>query len=162
MNDDDLDKLKAAMRAATPVPDDANKAANLALARKSFERFQGTTGALRQTPDGPETGLARELRMMLNFLSNRVALAATTAIVAAGAVILLPMGDALDPPQMPGDSGSVAPVPMLDRPAEANASLKVRSASTERHLRAQSTETALEGGDIFAESIGGVPFEHLI
>ncbi len=162
MNDDDLDKLKAAMRAATPVPDDANKAANLALARKSFERFQGTTGALRQTPDGPETGLARELRMMLKFLSNRVALAATTAIVAAGAVILLPMGDALDPPQMPGDSGSVAPVPMLDRPAEANASLKVRSASTERHLRAQSTETVLKGGDIFAESTGGVPFEHLI
>ena len=78
MNDNDLDKLKAAMRAATPAPDHANKAANLALARNNFDRVQGSAIVPRQTPDCPESGFARELKKMLNVLSNRAALVATT------------------------------------------------------------------------------------
>lgn len=162
MNDDDLDRLKAIMRAATPLPDDANKVANLALARKSFERFQGSTDALRQTPDWPETGLARELRMLLNFLSNRVALATTTAIVAVGAVMLLPIGDPPDPLTFSGDKEFVAPAPMLDGLDDAESPAELLAAPAELRQRAQSTETVLEGGDFFAESTGGIPLEHLI
>ena len=146
MNDDDLDKLKAAMRAATPAPDDANKAANLALARKNFDRIQGSADALRQTPDRPKSGLARELRMMLNVLSNRVALATTTAIVAVGAVMLLPNGDALDPPTISASREAVAPQPALDYQATAGATEEVLSSadrvSAERRLRALSRTTA--------------------
>ena len=162
MNDDDLDRLKAIMRAATPAPDDANKAANLALARKSFERFQGSTDALRQTPDCPETGLARELRMTLNFLSNRVALATTAAIVAVGAVMLVPIGDAPDPLTLSGGHEFVAPAPMLDRLADAESSADLIAAPAERRRRAQMPATTLMGGDIFADSTGGIPIEHLI
>ena len=146
MNDDDLDKLKAAMRAATPAPDDANKSANLALARKNFDRIQGSADALRQTPDRPKSGLARELRMMLNVLSNRVALATTTAIVAVGAVMLLPNGDALDPPTISASREAVAPQPALDYQATAGATEEVLSSadrvSAERRLRALSRTTA--------------------
>ncbi|MYA89239.1 MAG: DUF3520 domain-containing protein [Boseongicola sp. SB0662_bin_57] len=146
MNDDDLDKLKAAMRAATPAPDDANKAANLVQARKNFERFQGSADALRQTPDSPETGLAREPRMMLNFLSNRVALAASAAIVAFGAVMFLPIGDALEPPTISSSSESLAPDPALDYQAQAGATAEVLSSasqmSAERRLRALSPTDA--------------------
>ncbi len=146
MNDDDLDKLKAAMRAATPAPDDANKAANLALARKNFDRIQGSADALRQTPDRPKSGLARELRMMLNVLSNRVALATTTAIVAVGAVMLLPNGDALDPPTISASREAVAPQPALDYQATAGATEEALSSadrvSAERRLRALSRTTA--------------------
>ncbi|MDE0694345.1 MAG: hypothetical protein OXH76_00745 [Boseongicola sp.] len=121
MNDDDLDKLKEAMRAATPAPDDANKAANLVLARKNFERFQGSADALRQTPDCPETGLAREPRMMLNFLSNRVTLVASTVIVAFGAVMLLPVGGVLKPPTIFPSREALAPEPVHDYQAQASA-----------------------------------------
>ena len=151
MNDDDLDKLKAAMRAATPAPDHANKAANLALARKNFDRFQGSADALRQTPDCPKTGFARELRMMLNVLSSRVALAATAAIVAVGAVVLLPIGDALDPPTISASREAVAPEPALDYQAKAAATEEVPSsagrASAERRLRALSPTTASEDSE---------------
>ncbi|MXY33374.1 MAG: VWA domain-containing protein [Boseongicola sp. SB0664_bin_43] len=167
MNDDDLDRLKEAMRAATPVPDDANKAANLALARKNFERSQGSTNALRQTPDCPETGLARVPRMMLNLLSNRVALAASTAIVAFGAVILLPTGDAPDQPTISAGRETVVHRPALDRLAEAGATVEAPPsagrASAERHLRAQSRTTALRDGEVLGDAMGEIGFEsHIV
>ncbi|MDE0003824.1 MAG: hypothetical protein OXQ29_14135, partial [Rhodospirillaceae bacterium] len=71
MNDNELDRLKAAMRAATPAPDGAKKAANLALARERFDLIQGSADVLRQTPDGPETGMVRRVMMLLNLISNR-------------------------------------------------------------------------------------------
>ena len=146
MNDDDLEKLKAVMRTATPAPDDANKTANLALARKNFERFQGSADALRQTPDCPETGFFREVRMLLNFLSNRVALAASAAIVAFGAVMLLPIGDALGPPTISANREAVTPEPVPDYQAQAGATAEVPSSadrvSAERRLRALSPTTA--------------------
>ena len=162
MNDDDLDRLKEALRAATPAPDDANKAANLVLARKNFERFQGSMDALRQTPDRPETGLAREPRTMLNFLSNRVALATTAAIVAVGAVMLLPIGDAPDPLTLSGGHEFVAPAPMPERLADAESIAELIAAPAERRQRARMPATTLMGGDFVADSTGGDAFEHLI
>ena len=100
MNDNELDRLKAAMRAATPAPDGAKKAANLALARERFDLIQGSADVLRQTPDGPETGIVRRVMMMLNLLSNRAALTAATAIAAVGVLVLLPTRDELYPPPM--------------------------------------------------------------
>ena len=161
MNDDDLDKLKAAMRAATPAPDDAKKAANLALARKNFDRFQESADALRQTPDSPVTGFARELGMMLNFLSNRVVLAASTAIVAFGAVMLLPIGDALDPPTISASREAVAPEPVLDYHAQAGATAEVPPSadrvSAERHLRALSPSAASRDSEDSPYDTEGVP-----
>lgn len=161
MNDDDLDKLKAAMRAATPAPDDAKKAANLALARKNFDRFQGSADSLRQTPDGPVTGFARELGMMLNFLSNRAVLAASTAIVAFGAVMLLPIGDALDPPTVSASREAVAPEPVLDYQAQAGATAEVPSSadrvSAEQHLRVLSPSAASRDSEDSLYDTGGAP-----
>ncbi len=152
MNDDDLDKLKEAMRAATPAPDDANKAANLVLARKNFERFQGSTDALRQTPDCPETGLAREPRMMLNFLSNRVTLVASTVIVAFGAVMLLPVGGVLKPPTIFPSREALAPEPVHDYQAQAGATAEMlssaRQMSAEPRVRALSPTAASVDGKI--------------
>ncbi|MDE0522553.1 MAG: VWA domain-containing protein [Boseongicola sp.] len=166
MNDDDLERLKTVMRAATPVPDDAKKAANLALARKSFERFQGSKDALRQTPDRPETGLARELGKMLNFLSNRVALATSTAIVALGAVMLLSIGVALDPPTISASREAVTPEPALDYQAQAGATAEVRSsagrASAERRLQALSPTTASGDSDDAPYAMGEIGFERHI
>ena len=100
MNDNEFDRLKAAMRAATPAPDGARKAANLALARERFDLTQGSADVLRQTPDGPETGMVRRVMMMLNLISNRAALPAAALIAASGVLVLLPTRDALNPPPM--------------------------------------------------------------
>lgn len=97
---DDLDDLKAAMRAATPAPDPDAKAENLALAQKNFETLQESRAEARPTSDRPGSGIWRGVRFMLNTLSSRAALTATTAIVAVAFVALTPAGrDLLMPPQ---------------------------------------------------------------
>ena len=170
MNDDDLDKLKATMRAAMPAPDAAKKAASLALARKNFDRFQGSVDVLRQSPDRPETGFAREPRMMLNFLSSRMALAASTVIVAFGAFMLLPIGDAPDLPAISASREAAAPEPvpgglvdaeLAGEPFAAPAEQRLRAEVAERRPRAQVPAAMLEGGENLAAA-GEFPLEHLI
>ena len=91
---DDLNDLKSAMRAATPSPDPARKAADLALAQKNFAqmqmRRQGSADTARQTSDVPKTGLFRGVANMFASLSTRGGLVATTAIVALGLVVVSP------------------------------------------------------------------------
>ncbi|MEM6482305.1 MAG: von Willebrand factor type A domain-containing protein [Pseudomonadota bacterium] len=87
---DDLDRLKAALDAATPQHDPKRKAENLALARKNFAERQGSEDSVRQSSDRPVTGLFRGLKNMISQMNPRGALVATTALVAVGLVITLP------------------------------------------------------------------------
>ncbi|WP_306127424.1 von Willebrand factor type A domain-containing protein [Roseovarius sp. MMSF_3350] len=87
---DDLDDLKAMMRAATPKPDADRKAADLALARKNFADLQEARDGARQTSDRPRKGLVRGVRDMLMRMNTRGALTATTALVALGMVVVVP------------------------------------------------------------------------
>jgi Ca-activated chloride channel family protein len=88
---DDLDDLKAAMDTATPPPDAAKKAAHLALARQNFDQLQGSRPGTRPTSDRPARGLFGGVAKMFSTLSSRGAMTATTALVAVGIVISLPM-----------------------------------------------------------------------
>ena len=96
---DDLDDLKAAMKAATPAPDAAKKAAHLALAQKNFEDLQGSRNQARPNSDRPASGLWTGVRNMFATLTTRGGLVATTAIVAVGFVVLSPAGRDLLRPQ---------------------------------------------------------------
>ncbi|KRS13467.1 von Willebrand factor A [Roseovarius atlanticus] len=87
---DDLDDLKAMMRAATPKPDADRKAADLALARKNFADLQEVWDDARQTSDRPKAGLVRGVTDMLTRMNTRGALTATTALVALGMVVVVP------------------------------------------------------------------------
>ncbi|MEM6596374.1 MAG: von Willebrand factor type A domain-containing protein, partial [Pseudomonadota bacterium] len=87
---DEFDDLKQAMKAATPAPDAAQKAAHLAMARKNFETLQGSEGEARPTSDRPKPGIFRGVREMLNTMSTRGALTASTAFVALGLVVVVP------------------------------------------------------------------------
>lgn len=99
MNDDDI--LKG-LKANPPRPDAEKRAADIALARKNFADLQGSRDGVRQTSDRPEKpGLIGGLKTMLNALTSRGGLTATTAIVAVGLVAFLPT--LRDPgPLMPG------------------------------------------------------------
>lgn len=100
---DDLDDFKAAMTAATPSPDAAKKAADLVLARKNFETLQGSQGGARPTVDRPATGLWTGVKTMLNKLTTPAGLTASTALVAVGLVVMLPMDFQRSEPLRLGD-----------------------------------------------------------
>ncbi len=107
---DDLDDLKTLMDAATPRPDAARRAENIALAQKNFETLQGSRDGLRPTSDRPIKGVLSGVRNMLNILTSRAGLTACTALVAVGLVGFTPVGDMLLRP------GSVAEGDLISEP----------------------------------------------
>ena len=112
---DDLDDLKSALRAATPAPDPARKAENLAVAQKNFARAQGSAGGARPMSEGPQPGLWTGVRKMLKSLSPRAVLVASTALVAVAVVTLTPMRDLMMPPDV-----GLAPLPPMVEPTVAD------------------------------------------
>lgn len=102
MTDDELEALRAALKRA-PEPDPDAKAEGLALAMKNFDALQGSRGAVRPNPASPDgAGFRYGVRRMLNLLTSRGALVATTS-VAALAVAVVALGPLLleGPPQGP-------------------------------------------------------------
>ena len=85
---DDLDDLKQALDAATPSVDPAVKADHLALAQKNFADLQGSRDDTRPMSNRPVRGLWTGAIAMLNTLTPRAALTATTAFVAFGFVVV--------------------------------------------------------------------------
>lgn len=88
---DELDDLKTLMGSATPAPDTARKVQNLARAQEKFEQLQGSHVHARPTDKrGPLARLTEGAKSMLNTLTHRGALTATTAIAAVALVMIVP------------------------------------------------------------------------
>ena len=88
---DDLENLKALMEAATPAPDVNRRAENLAMAQENFIRAQGLRSDKRPTVKrGPIVRFTEGAKSMLNILSHRGVLTATTAIAAVALVMIVP------------------------------------------------------------------------
>ncbi|PXW68866.1 Ca-activated chloride channel family protein [Loktanella sp. PT4BL] len=99
---DDLNDLKAMMDAATPRPDLARRAENIALAQKNFADLQGSAQAARPTAVTGPKGLWTGVKTMLSTITTKGGLTATTALVACGFLIMTPQGqDLLRPPSSP-------------------------------------------------------------
>jgi len=116
MNDDfDLDDLKSAFDAATPAPNATRKAENIALAQKNFADLQGSRTQSRPTF---RNKIWTRIKTMLNSLTSRGALTATTAIVACGFMFVTPQGrDLLRGPQQvmdPTAVGSDVAIPTIE------------------------------------------------
>ena len=93
MNDDfDLDDLKSLMDDATPAPNAARKAENIALAQKNFADIQGSREQPRPTF---RSNIWTRIKTMLKTLTSRGGLTATTAIVACGFMFITPLGQNL-------------------------------------------------------------------
>ncbi len=97
----DFDDLKAMMDDATPRPDAARRAENLALAQKNFNDLQGSRVAPRPTPVTGPKGLLTGVKTMLNMMTSKAALGTTTALVACGILFLPQMQDVLRGPSTP-------------------------------------------------------------
>ena len=88
-DDFDLDDLKSALNDATPAPNSARKAENLALASKNFASLQGSRQQPRPTSS---RNIWTGAKTMLNHLTSRGGLTVTTAIVACGFMVATPFG----------------------------------------------------------------------
>jgi Ca-activated chloride channel homolog len=91
---DELDDLRAALKAA-PAPDGDAKARAMALAMENFDKLQGTATASRSSEDRTKAAPLNGVRRMLNLLTSRPALAATTSVAALiiGVAVILPVAD---------------------------------------------------------------------
>jgi Ca-activated chloride channel family protein len=92
---DELDRLKAALKAATPQPDVDARARAVALARKNFEAAQGSAAEVRPTPDRPrKAGPFEGVKDMFSRIGLRPALYATSslAVIGLGLILVLPTG----------------------------------------------------------------------
>lgn len=88
---DELDDLKAAFDAGTPAPDETRKRENIALAEKNFANAQGLDDGARQTiQKGPIGSAMNGVRTMIEALTTRGGLTATTALVAVGFLVATP------------------------------------------------------------------------
>ncbi|WP_300069831.1 VWA domain-containing protein [uncultured Ruegeria sp.] len=88
---DEFDDLKALMDAATPAPDARRRAENLELAQENFMRAQGSRAGMRPTVKrGLMVRMTEGAKSMLNTLSHRGVLTATTAIAAVALVMIVP------------------------------------------------------------------------
>lgn len=89
---DELDALKAALRA--PAPDPVAKDAAIRLAMDNFDRLQESTPAPRPNQDRPQrAGFLNGVRAMIQAFNSRPLLAATTSVAAlcVGLVVILPL-----------------------------------------------------------------------
>ncbi|MXQ08864.1 DUF3520 domain-containing protein [Alphaproteobacteria bacterium GH1-50] len=103
---DDFDDLKRAFDSATPTPDAARKARTLAEAQKNFRALQEGSARARLTSDAPEKGaFGKGVRRMIDAITTRGGLTATTALVAVGFLVLTPLGDRVLAPDLSGPAG---------------------------------------------------------
>jgi Ca-activated chloride channel family protein len=104
---DDLDDLRAALKAA-PAPDGDAKARAMQLAMENFDRLQGLAQASRSSEDRPRAAPLNGVRRMFHYLTSRPALAATTSVAALiiGVAVILPVADL----RLPGRAEKPEPV----------------------------------------------------
>jgi len=132
---DDLDDLKSALNAATPTPDPAKKAANLALAQKNFTALQGSRNGARPTVDAPKRGWFTGVANMFSTMSTKGVLTATTALAAVGLIVIMP-----DWSQTVDLGLPKAPLPVVQKEIKSDARLRseVAEADTDEMMAAES------------------------
>jgi Ca-activated chloride channel family protein len=108
---DELERLKAALKAAEPAPDPGRRAEALARAMAEFERVQGSAATARPMSDRPEAraGLRTGARAMIDRLTSRAALAGTASLAVIALAIAV-IGPDLMPPR-PVTAPQPAPAP---------------------------------------------------
>ena len=84
---DDLDDLKQALNAATPVPDSVVRTAHLALAQKNFADLQGSRDDARPMSNRPTRGFWTGALDMLNTLTGSFAIIRSGAFGEDGATL---------------------------------------------------------------------------
>jgi Ca-activated chloride channel family protein len=159
---DDLEGLKAALRAATPAPDPASKTKTLRLAMENFDRLQESQGGLRLSSDRPHGGAdAKGVWKMIKTLTHRPILATATSALALCAVAFVGLPLVI---QHPGPGPLVeSPAPKLAPPAGTERPVAAALAATAPAPKlAEAPQAPANAGAVNDEtpSVGGTVVAH--
>lgn len=124
---DDLDALKALM-ADTPAPNEDKKQADIALAKKNFDDFQGSTDDARLTSESTpiQARWISGVKNMFNAMTSRAGLAITTSIAAVGVgVVVFAPKDGPDFVTLPGADDAPVVAELADHAEPDNELLSV-------------------------------------
>lgn len=106
---DELDDLKAAFEAATPAGDPARRAENLRVAEENFAALQGSNVETRlPSKRTPVARIGKGVKQMLDALTTRAGMTATTALVAVGILAVLPISPFQNTPDAFGPLTEIA------------------------------------------------------
>ncbi|WP_333816153.1 vWA domain-containing protein [Tabrizicola sp.] len=150
---DDLDDLRAALKAA-PAPDEDAKTRAMRLAMENFDRLQGSHEASRSSEDRPRAAPLNGVRRMFQYLTSRPALAISTSAAALliGVAVILPVADLrIGKPVVPTEAPKEVPVakkaePMVT-PEPAPATTATPTGGEGATLTAETGNTAQSGAD---------------
>lgn len=143
-------RLKAALKAA-PSPEAEARARALALAMENFDRLQASGAEARPKEDRPRrAGFFQGARSMMNFLTSRPALAATTSVAAliVGVTVLLPVAENLTPPAMPKLAAPEAPHVPASSVADAGAPAAEKTGQVAEPAPAKPADLVLEAAPV--------------
>ena len=178
MTQDPLDALKSALQ-GLPGPDSETKARHIARAEENFAQFQENRDQARLTSDRPAlSGFLRGVKTMLNLLTTRGALTATTSLAALGLVafVILP-STGLDRNWQAGDATAPTPASVEQTTNDDRASIvantgsEIAASQPERKVEneAKSLSDAASEGDLMmaepmvaeemAEAFAAAPIE---
>ncbi len=145
---DELDEIGRAMERATPAPDAARKAEAMRRAMEEFDRVQGSAGVVR--PSDRRGWTARVMdgaTEMLKTMTTGGGLAATTALVAVGVILVLPEGREVLRPPAPAVVMERAEVPKAEpraaEPAQMQAPTEQAAAENDAPAMAGAVGTGL-------------------
>lgn len=149
---DEIDDIRRAMERATPAPDAARKAEAMRRAMAEFDRVQGSAEAMR--PSDRRGWTARVMdgaTAMLKTMTTGGGLAATTALVAVGVILVLPEGREVLRPPAPAVVMERTEMPEAERRAAVPATTQAlpQAAGAEREAAA-ATDAATAGGLVAA------------
>ena len=169
---DDLEKLRAGLKALPPDPDPSVKAAALARAMESFGRAQESAKQPRPMSDRPErAGLLTGVRDMLNRLTTRPALTMTASVAAiAVALAIYPAlqrgvslpGGVIQPAPRPAPAAlaakrvapdSIAPLPEVNTEAYSNAAANPVKVTAEEPVSTFSIDTDTASWSVLRSSL---------
>ncbi|WP_395541607.1 von Willebrand factor type A domain-containing protein [Neotabrizicola sp. sgz301269] len=143
-------RLKAALKAA-PSPEAEARARALALAMENFDRLQASGAEARPKEDRPRrAGFFQGARSMMNFLTSRPALAATTSVAAliVGVTVLLPVAENLTPTAMPKLAAPEAPHVPASSVADAGAPAAEKTGQVAEPAPAKPADLVLEAAPV--------------
>jgi Ca-activated chloride channel homolog len=149
---DEIDDIRRAMERATPAPDAARKAEAMRRAMAEFDRVQGSAEDMR--PSDRRGWTARVMdgaTAMLKTMTTGGGLAATTALVAVGVILVLPEGREVLRPPAPAVVMERTEMPQAERRAAVPATTQTlpQAAGAEGEAAA-SADAATAGGLVAA------------
>ncbi|MEZ5913390.1 MAG: VWA domain-containing protein [Paracoccaceae bacterium] len=137
---DELEKLRAGLKAAPPAADPAARAKAMRRAMQSFDRHQETVAEVRPSHDRPANGgFMTGVRTMLSKLATRPALAASASVVALGIglAMIVPLADRPVPRPLPKPVVAPTEAPLADARRDASAQRKETGASVAQSAEAE-------------------------